>query len=273
MSVVWLAPAKLNLFLHVTGRREDGYHLLQTVFQFIDLYDELEFTTRPDGRIHRIGGLDGIAEVEDLAVIAARRLQQAAGCDKGVDISIIKTIPAGAGLGGGSSDAATTLIALNQLWKLGLDRGELARIGLEIGADVPVFVRGENAWAEGVGEELRPIELESYHFVIVIPPIHVPTGEVFANLKLTCEPKPIKIRDFLEGNSANHLQETTCRLYPQVARVIDWLAQYGQPRMTGTGSAVFLKARSRQQAQELAGLCPSPWRAVYVRGLSKHPHG
>ena len=269
----WLAPAKLNLFLHVVGQRADGYHLLQTVFQFIDFYDELEFSVRSDSGIHQAVPIDGISEDQNLAILAAKRLQQYTDCKKGADISIIKKIPMGAGLGGGSSNAATTLLALNQLWQLGLGRKELAQIGLEIGADVPVFVQGWNAWAEGLGEELTPIELDSSHFIVIIPPIHVATVEIFSNPKLTRDAKPIKIRDFLAGSSENQMQPVTCELYPQVQQVVDWLGNYGEPQMSGSGAAVFIRANSAQKAEEIVKECPSRWQAIYAKGLTKHPHG
>ncbi len=271
--VVWLAPAKLNLFLHVVGQRADGYHLLQTVFQFIDFYDELEFHIREDGQIHQAKPIVGITEDQDLAILAARRLQQSTGCVKGVDISIKKNIPTGAGLGGGSSNAATTLLALNQLWELDLDRQQLAQLGLELGADVPVFVFGQNAWAEGVGEALTPVELERSHFVVIIPAVHVSTAEIFSNPKLTRDAKPIKIRDFLAGHGHNQLQRVTCELYPQVQQALDWLGRHGKAQMSGSGAAVFIRAESAESAEKIVQQCPSLWQAIYARGLTKHPHG
>ena len=270
---IWLAPAKLNLFLHVVGRRCDGYHLLQTVFQFIDFYDELEFSLRNDGEIHQAELLDGISEEQDLAIIAARALQRHTGCSNGIDIGITKNIPTGAGLGGGSSNAATTLLALNKLWNLNLSRDELAEIGLELGADVPVFVRGYNAWAEGIGEQLVPIELSQTHFIVVIPPIHVSTVKIFSHLKLTRDAKPIKIRDFLAGQGENHLQTVTCKLYPQVQQTLDWLGKFGKAQMSGSGAAVFMIAESADHAAKIVQQCPPDWQAIYARGLTKHPHG
>ena len=223
---VWLAPAKLNLFLHVVGQRDDGYHLLQTVFQFIDIYDELEFELRGDGQIRQARPLEGIDEDNDLSIKAARSLQSKTGCKQGVNISITKNLPTGAGLGGGSSNAATTLLALNSLWNLGLSRSELGEIGLQLGADVPVFVAGHNAWAQGIGEELEPIELKQAYFVVIVPRVHVSTAEIFANPKLTRDAKPITIRDFLAGHGVNHLQSVTCELYPQVQQALDWLSAH-----------------------------------------------
>ncbi len=268
----WLAPAKLNLFLQVVGQRQDGYHLLQTVFQFIDFYDELEFACRNDGRVCQARALPGISEDQDLAIVAARVLQQYTDCRQGVDIGITKRIPTGAGLGGGSSNAATTLLALNELWQLNLDREELAEISHRLGADVPVFVHGYNAWAEGIGEQLTPITLTQAHFVVVIPPIHVSTAEIFANPKLTRDAKPIKIRDFLAGTGGNGLQNITCQLYPQVQQALDWLGNYGDAQMSGSGAAVFMAAESARQAAQIVERCPSHWHAIYARGLTKHPH-
>ncbi len=270
---VWLAPAKLNLFLHVIGRRQDGYHLLQTVFQFIDFYDELKFILRNDREVRQAEPLAGISEDQDLAVIAARALQQHTSCSKGIDIHISKNIPTGAGLGGGSSNAATTLVALNELWGLNLNRDELAVIGLELGADVPVFVRGYNAWAEGIGEQLEPITLPQNHFVVIIPPIHVSTTEIFTNPKLTRDAKPIKIRDFLAGQGDNHLQKVTCELYPQVQKALDWLGKFGEAQMSGSGAAVFMAVEFADHAAEIVQQCPACWQAISVRGLTKHPHG
>ena len=272
----WLAPAKLNLFLHVLGRRSDGYHRLQTVFQFIDIYDELDFELREDGQIRQSQPLKGIDEDQDLSLMAARCLQAKTGCSSGVSISIVKKIPTGAGLGGGSSNAATTLLALNRLWNLGLERQDLAQIGLELGADVPVFVVGDNAWAQGIGEELEPIELKQDYFVVIVPSVHVSTAEIFANPKLTRDAKPITIRDFHAGRGVNQLQAVTCEAYPQVQQALDWLSAYqlesGQARMSGSGSAVFMRTQSLQQAKDMVESCPIYWQAFFARGLLKHPY-
>lgn len=273
----WLAPAKLNLFLHVVGQRPDGYHLLQTVFQFIDVYDELEFELRRDGKICRANPLEGIDENNDLSIAAARCLQAQTGCGKGIDISVQKKIPIGAGLGGGSSDAATTLLALNRLWDLGLNRQALAEIGLKLGADVPVFVNGYNAWAQGIGEELQAIALNADYFIVVVPPVHVSTAEIFQNPKLTRDTKPITIRDFREGRGINQLQPVTCEVYPQVQQALDWLSAHemamGRARMSGSGSAVFMRTQTMQQAKDMVESCPARWQAFFARGLHKHPHG
>lgn len=283
--VTWLAPAKINLFLHVIGRRADGYHLLQTVFQFIDIYDELSFEVRPDGQIRRVRALEGIDEDQDLSILAARYLKEHTGCSLGVDICIEKRIPSGAGLGGGSSNAATTLLALNQLWHLNLDRGALSRIALKLGADVPVFVNGHNAWAQGIGEELTPLSLDQDDFVVIVPRVHVSTAEIFANPKLTRMAKPITIRDFRAGLGLNHLQPVTCELYPQVQQALDWLSAQSPAvetgsdstryasRMSGSGAAVFRRTRTMQAAKDMVESCPVQWQAFFARGLLKHPHG
>lgn len=273
----WLAPAKLNLFLHVVGRRPDGYHLLQTVFQFIDVYDELGFEPRDDSRVQRLSANNGIDENSDLIILAARLLQEKTGCRKGANISIQKKIPTGAGLGGGSSDAATTLLALNRIWNLGLCRQKLAEIGLQLGADVPVFVHGHNAWAQGIGEMLEAIELKKAFFAVIVPSVHVPTAEIFKHLDLTEYPKLITIRDFKEGRGTNHLEPVTCKLYPQVRHALDWLSARAlageRARMTGTGAGVFMQTQTLQQAKDMVESCPDYWQAFVARGLLKHPHG
>ena len=274
---IWLAPAKLNLFLHVVGRRADGYHLLQTVYQFIDIYDQISFEIRSDSQICRSKPLEGIAENEDLSILAARYLQAHTGCTKGINIAVEKKIPAGAGLGGGSSDAATTLLALNQLWELGLKREELVQIGLKLGADVPVFVNGLNAWAQGIGEKLTPLELAEDYFVVIVPPVHVSTAEIFANPKLTRDAKPITIPDFLRGCGVNHLQAVTSEVYLEVRQVLDWLTEHGpardKARMSGSGAAVFIRTQTLQEAKDMVESCPIYWQAFLARGLLKHPHG
>ncbi|MEO7622249.1 MAG: 4-(cytidine 5'-diphospho)-2-C-methyl-D-erythritol kinase, partial [Gallionella sp.] len=216
VNLVCPAPAKLNLFLHVTGRRPDGYHLLQTLFRFIDLRDTLDFSLREDGVVHRTNVVEGVAEEQDLCVRAARLLQSETGCALGVDITVEKRIAMGGGLGGGSSDAATTLIALNRLWSLGLSRKHLMQLGLKLGADVPVFVFGENAFAEGVGEQLQAYPLPEAWYVVLFPPVHVPTAQIFAHPELTRDTVSITMRALLEGQSQlrNDLQPLVCKLYP-----------------------------------------------------------
>lgn len=267
----WPAPAKLNLFLHITGRRDDGYHLLQTVFQFLDYGDELSFTIRDDGEIHRLTPLAGVPEESDLVVRAARLLQQKTATPLGVDIEVIKRLPMGGGLGGGSSDAATTLVALNQLWHTGLDEEELAELGLSLGADVPIFVHGYAAWAEGVGEKLEPVEPPEPWYVVLIPPVSVPTAAVFGAPELTRNSPPITICAFLSGEGTNVCEPVVRERYPEVAQVIDWLDKFSPSRMTGTGSCVFAAFDSRPAAQAVLDQAPKEWQGFVARGLNQSP--
>jgi 4-diphosphocytidyl-2-C-methyl-D-erythritol kinase len=265
------APAKLNLFLHVVGRRQDGYHLLQTLFRFIDLEDTLHFTLRPDGLVRRIGELAGVPEEQDLCVRAARLLQRETGCGLGVDVTVEKRIPMGGGLGGGSSDAATTLLALNRLWGLGLSRERLMQLGLQLGADVPVFIFGENAFAEGVGEQLQAYPLPEAWYVVLFPPVHVPTAAVFARPELTRDTISLKIRDLSTHRLHNDLQPVVCMLYPEVGRYLAWLGQFAPAMMTGSGACVFAGFASADQAQDILDRLPPDMRGVVARGLPHHP--
>ncbi|MCW9088146.1 MAG: 4-(cytidine 5'-diphospho)-2-C-methyl-D-erythritol kinase [Gammaproteobacteria bacterium] len=267
----WPAPAKLNLFLHITGRREDGYHLLQTVFQFLDYGDTLYFTPRDDGQIRRLTDLPGVAEAEDLVVRAARTLQKVSGCSLGVDISVDKRLPMGGGLGGGSSDAATTLVALNRIWSLGLDVETLAQLGLALGADVPVFIRGHAAWAEGVGDILTPVELDEPWFVVLIPGVNVSTAEIFNDPQLTRATPAIKIRDFLAGQGSNVCQEIVVKHYPAVAEAIEWLGRHGKAMMTGTGACVFAAFETQRQAAAAFAARPQRWEGFIAKGLNRSP--
>ena len=273
MKLTCPAPAKLNLFLHVVGRRPDGYHLLQTLFRFIDLQDTLHFSLREDGRVRRINTIEGVTEEQDLCVRAARLLQNETGCGLGVDIAVEKRIPMGGGLGGGSSDAATTLIALNRLWSLGLRRERLMRLGLQLGADVPVFVFGENAFAEGVGEQLQAYPLPEAWYVVLTPPAHVPTAEIFGHPELTRDTVSITMRALSERRSQlrNDLQSVACKLYPEVARHIAWLGNYGRAMMTGSGACVFAEFSSREKAEEVLRQLPHDMRGVVAQGLARHP--
>ena len=251
------APAKLNLFLHVVGRRADGYHLLQTVFQLISLADSLNIDTRADGRIVRETDMQGVAHDDDLVVRAARLLQQATGARLGAHIQVTQRIPSGAGLGGGSSDAATVLIALNRLWQTGLSRSELMRLGLELGADVPVFILGQNSFAEGVGELLTPVELPQQAYLVIQPAQGVPTQGVFQDPDLTRDTEPVKIMDFSGrqtiirlGFGHNDLQPVVLNRYPVVRQAFDWLEKAGfSARMTGSGSCFFIGYPDVQQAE------------------------
>jgi len=264
------SPAKLNLMLQITGRRENGYHNLQTVFQFIGLYDQLTFTTTPHS-IRRISGNEGVEPEHDLIMRAAQLLQQHCSTSQGVDISIEKKIPMGGGLGGGSSDAATTLMALNKLWGLGLSRYELQQIGLQLGADVPVFIFGQSAWAEGVGEHLEAINLAQPWYLILHPQVFVSTQEIFSSKHLTRDCHPITIRAFLDGSGDNVCQTIACKLYPEIQLAIDWLSQFSPARMTGTGSCIFAIFDSAEKANTVKSQIPDPWIGYVARGMNINP--
>ena len=276
---VWQAPAKLNLFLHVIGRRADGYHLLQSVFQLIDWCDELRFEPRTDGKIVRASVVDGVPEASDLIIRAAHQLQATAAISQGVSIHITKRLPIGGGLGGGSSDAATTLIALNHLWHCGLSRAELAKIGLTLGADVPFFLFGSNAFAEGIGEALQPIELARAWFVVLTPQCQVPTAEIFRSGALTRDSKsvimlgfPRSIAGFLAEPYHNDLEAVATALYPPVQQALSWLSRFGQARMSGSGACVFAAFATREQAQLVAQQAAADCGVEVVRSLAQHPH-
>ena len=269
--VTWPAPAKLNLFLHITGRRADGYHNLQTVFQFLDVADTLGFDLRSDGVISRRSGPADVAVDADLSVRAARLLQQQAGVKFGVDITLSKRLPLGAGLGGGSSDAATTLVALNGLWKLGWSAAQLAALGLQLGADVPVFVHGHAAWAEGIGERLTPLDLPQPWYLVLVPAIKVSTATVFAASDLTRDTPAITISDFLSGQGHNDCEALVRRLYPEVDRALNWLNERAKARLTGTGSAVFAAFDTESAARAVQTQAPSEWQAIVARGLNTSP--
>ncbi|HEX8954678.1 MAG TPA: 4-(cytidine 5'-diphospho)-2-C-methyl-D-erythritol kinase [Burkholderiaceae bacterium] len=269
------APAKLNLFLHVTGRRPDGYHLLQTVFQLLDHGDTLHFDVRKDGGIRRTTEVPGVAEESDLIVRAAKLLA-ARFPDRqlGADIAIAKRLPMGGGLGGGSSDAATTLMALNHLWQTGLTRTELMALGLQLGADVPFFIFGCNAFAEGVGEELRAVATPDTWYVVLEPGVAVPTAAIFTSRHLTRDTKPVIITDFLGapvGFGKNDLQTVACELFPPVAEALAWLEQYGEARMTGSGACVFCDVGSESHADDVLSSVPPQWKAWKAQALARHP--
>lgn len=271
MESSWPAPAKLNLFLHVVGRRADGYHNLQTVFQFIDRADRLEFLPRADGRIRRLSDISGVAPEEDLAVRAARLLQQECGIRSGVDIRIDKCLPIGGGLGSGSSDAATTLTALNAVWDAKLSEDELADLGLRLGADVPVFVRGRAAWAEGIGERLVPVTLDEPWYLVLCPNCVVATGKVFQATDLTRNTAPMTIADFLAGAGRNDCENVVRRLFPQVGEALDWLARHAKARLTGTGACVFARFESEAAARAVLAQIPAAWKGFVARGLNVSP--
>lgn len=272
------APAKLNLFLHVVGRRADGYHLLQSVFQLIDLHDTLHFRLREDLAIVRSTEIDGVAAEQDLSVRAARLLQskaQARGIDvAGVEIAIEKRLPMGGGIGGGSSNAATTLIALNHLWGIGLSRTDLMRLGLALGADVPFFLGGGNAFVEGIGERLTPVQTAPSWFVLIHPGVSVPTPLIFQSPELTRDSKVVKIADFsdrLPGFGRNDLQAVAARAFPPVADALDWLSHRADARMTGSGAGVFASFASESDAAATLQQVPAQWRAWKAKALAEHP--
>ncbi|MBL4671075.1 MAG: 4-(cytidine 5'-diphospho)-2-C-methyl-D-erythritol kinase [Arenicella sp.] len=270
----WPAPAKINLFLHIVGKRSDGYHNLQTVFQFIDYGGDLYFELNCQGRISRHYDL-GFSEEVDLCMRAAILLKEYADPDCGVEIGLTKRLPMGGGLGGGSSDAATVLIALNSLWNVGLSRQKLAEIGLLLGADVPVFVMGRSAWAEGVGEQLTPLELPETWFLVLNPQISVSTAQIFSNKRLTATPEMKKIRALEKGIDSsfgeNQLESIVRAEYPQVNSLIEWLSQYGQPRMSGSGGSVFMPVPNQQQGLEILAKRPSYSVGFVAKGLNIHP--
>lgn len=263
------APAKLNLFLHVVGRRPDGYHLLQTVFRFLDHGDSLTIETRQDGRIRLLNPLPGVPVETDLCYRAAMLLQSHAGCILGADIGLDKHLPLGGGLGGGSSDAATVLMALNRLWELHLPREELAQLGLRLGADVPVFVHGRTAFAEGVGELLQPIELPPMSYVVLIPPVHVSTAAIFSHPGLTRDTPALRIPPLSGGH--NDLQPVAIAAYPVIGDYLNWLGQFGDARMTGSGACVFAAFRDRQQAERVFDQRPAEMVGFVADGIDVHP--
>jgi 4-diphosphocytidyl-2-C-methyl-D-erythritol kinase len=267
----WLAPAKLNLFLHVTGRRRDGYHELQTLFQLIDLCDTLTITPRRDGQIERPVGPAGIAPESDLTVRAARALQSATGTPFGAEIRVQKRIPPGAGLGGGSSDAATALLALNELWGCGLPLEELAHLGLSLGADVPVFVQGFSAWAEGIGERLMPVSLPERWYLVIYPGVALSTRDVFQSPELTRNSPLITIRAFFESGGRNDCEPVVRAHSAEVAEALDWLSRFSPARLTGTGSGVFAACSAAAYAERLAARVPDRWMSFVARGLNTSP--
>ena len=268
--LVWPAPAKLNLGLHIVGRRPDGYHLLQSAMQFVDLCDELRFHERPAGTIERIVGPAEIPAESDIAVKAARALATGRTVP-GIGIELHKRIPVQGGLGGGSSDAATVLVALNQLWQLHLSVDELARIGLTLGADVPFFVRGSAAWVEGVGEQLTPYDFPEQHYLIVKPQAAVSTAEIFQAAELTRNSPVTTIRGFLAAGGRNDCTSCVRRRYPEIAEALDWLQEFGEARLTGTGACVFVALPDERAAQAVRARLPARWSGYVARGLNRSP--
>jgi 4-diphosphocytidyl-2-C-methyl-D-erythritol kinase len=257
--------------LRVVGRRPDGYHLLQTVFQFLDQSDELHFRVREDGVISRRVDLPGVTEEQDLALQAAHLLQQYSGTSLGAEVELHKRLPMGGGLGGGSSDAATVLVALNHIWRAGLASGQLAELGLQLGADVPVFVHGLAAWAEGVGERLTPVEPPEAWYLVLAPDCPVSTAEIFNDPQLTRDSPQITIADFFSGSQGNDCLPVVVRRYPEVAEAIRWLGQFAEPRLTGTGACVFAAFSDRDTAAELLDRLPARFNGFVARGLNRSP--
>ena len=267
----WPAPAKLNLFLHIIGRRADGYHLLQTIFQFIELADSIHFEINSSGKLKLETSYSDITPEDDLVLRAAKILQEKTGCKSGANITVEKNLPIGGGLGGGSSDAATTLVALNKLWKCELNEDQLARIGVELGADIPIFIYGHAAWAEGVGEQLTAVEPVESCYLVVRPDCQVSTQEIFNSEDLTRNTPAITIRDSLTGSMRNDCEPVVRRLHPQVAEAQDWLSQYAETRMTGTGACIFAVFENRKQAETVLDELPPPWQGFVTRGQNRSP--
>jgi len=281
------APAKLNLFLHIVGQRADGYHLLQTVFCLLDFNDTIYLKPNLSGEIKRVSDVPGVPEKDDLCIRAATLLQQHANCSRGVEMLVEKNIPMGGGLGGGSSDAATVLLALNRLWQLHLSRAELIQLGLKLGADVPFFIFGSNAWAEGIGEQLQSITLKQNYYVVLTPKIHVSTAQIFANKQLTKDTNPkimsgfsrvanlsVKNSEILMNTHpefVNDLEKVVCDVYPEVAECLTWLKQFGDARMSGSGASVFLEVSSLEIANKICNAKPEHIRGFVAKGLNQHP--
>jgi 4-diphosphocytidyl-2-C-methyl-D-erythritol kinase len=282
----FLAPAKINLFLHIIGQRSDGYHLLQTVFQLLDFYDKIQLKTTLNKTIKRVNDVSGVPAAQDLCIRAAQLLQQHSQCPHGVEIIVDKNIPLGSGLGGGSSDAATVLLALNRLWQLNLSRAELLKLGSKLGADVPFFIYGTNAWAEGVGEELSAIKLAPAYYVVLNPDVHVSTAQIFANKQLTKNSNPQTMSDFsgmhksstensavrnISAGFSNDLENIVCSEYPPVLAALTWLKQFGDARMSGSGASVFLEVANEKIATEICNQKPKNMRGFVAKGLNQHP--
>ncbi|MCP3674956.1 MAG: 4-(cytidine 5'-diphospho)-2-C-methyl-D-erythritol kinase [Gammaproteobacteria bacterium] len=282
MTSKWLAPAKLNLFLHITGKRDDGYHNLQTIFQFLDYSDELSFEITNDGVIQLEEPLVGVPDEDNLIIQAAKMLRAFAGKKtdgfsdrKGTTVSINKRLPMGGGLGGGSSNAATTLVALNYLWQLNLSNDELKIIGLKLGADVPVFIHRKACLAEGVGEKFTDVEPEQCWYLVIVPDCQVNTGEIFSNSSLTRNSKTLRIRPLLDwevlGVLRNDCEALVKNLYPEVNQSLEWLSKYGLARMTGTGCCVFSPFPSEEEAGKIAALLPEDVKAFVAQGVNQSP--
>ena len=267
----WPAPAKLNLFLHITGRRADGLHQLQTLFQFLDYGDALDFELHDDGKITRPTGLQHVSETDDLVVRAARLLQAHTRTDRGAAIHVHKRLPEGGGLGGGSSDAATTLVALNCIWGTGLNQQELADLGLELGADVPLFISGQAAWAEGIGELLTPVELPESWFLVIQPACKILTRDMYQSPELTRNSAAITIAGFYAGTTRNDFEPLVRKRYPAVAEALDWLNRRVPARLTGSGACVFGTFEQESAARRTLDDLPMTWRGFIARGRNRSP--
>lgn len=275
-SITLPAPAKINLFLHITGQRNNGYHDLQTVFHFLEIHDQLHFQTREDAEIHLLSEFEGVEPEDNLIVKAARALQTHTDYKQGVDIHVEKNLPMGGGIGGGSSNAATTLIALNQLWKTHLPQQTLKDIALSLGADVPIFIHGQTAWAEGIGESLSNLNLEEKYYLLLIPNCHVSTAAIFNHPSLTRNSKALPISTFIEKADNQDLFHNDCEslvrsLYPEVNEALKILAQYGHARMTGTGACVFAVFENKAQALTILDKIPSHIKALVTKGKNRSP--
>lgn len=265
------SPAKLNLFLHINGQRDDGYHQLQTVFQLLDYGDQLTFSARNDSTLSLTPEISGVPHSKNLIIRAAELLRDATGCTKGADITLEKKLPMGGGIGGGSSNAATALIALNHLWKTGLSQDQLAQLGIQLGADVPVFVHGCSAWAEGVGEIITPIALPSRWYLVIRPNVHISTAEVFSQKNLTRDTPVIKVAAFLEGGGKNDCQDIVLQRYPQVKEAVDWLNFFSPAQLTGTGSCIFAAFESEAKAKSVFANRPEHLEGFVAKGVNRSP--
>ncbi|MCI1680772.1 MAG: 4-(cytidine 5'-diphospho)-2-C-methyl-D-erythritol kinase [Ewingella americana] len=271
MTQLWPSPAKLNLFLYITGQRANGYHELQTLFQFVDYGDSLSFTPRSDGQIVLTTPIDGVADEDNLVVRAARLLQRHANCSLGADISLIKRIPMGGGLGGGSSNAATVLVALNTLWECGLSDEQLAALGVTLGADVPVFVMGHAAFAEGIGEILQPVEPEEKWYLVAHPGVHIPTPMIFGDAELTRDTPKRPINVLLSTAWTNDCQPIAIKRFCEVEQLVSWLLEYAPSRMTGTGACVFAEFATEHEARQVLDQIPSSVTGFVAKGVNVSP--
>lgn len=263
------APAKLNLFLHITSVREDGYHNLQTIFQLLDYSDEITLQRRSDGKICRTHSLDGLKSADDLIVKAAKALKQYTGTSWGADVGVTKYLPVGGGIGGGSSDAASTLVGLNKLWQCNLTHKELLALGRSLGADVPVFVSGRNAWAEGIGDILTEINLPEKWYLVIHPRVHISTANLFSSDELTRDKALLKIRNFPDTDTSNVFEEVARKQYPEVDIALRWLSEFSESKMTGTGSCIFTSFDSEKSANEVLTQVPERWNAFVAKSVSR----